>query len=192
MSQRISPELRLSEQALRLQYSVEHGINITDRIIRIDGDIDESMVSRIDSGMSEMERDSRRAITIRINSVGGSTHDALAIIGRMKSSPCWIITEGYGYVMSAASLILAAGDRRKASEFCWIMHHDISYGIDGTHREVTDYVAQVNREWQQWAECMYKFTGYKSIAYWKKLGTDKDMYFTSSEALDRGIIEEII
>ena len=94
-------------EKLRLGYHFEEGVNFRDRVILIDDEITESSFALFDAALSEMERDSKRTVTIRINSPGGSVYDALAIIGRLTSSSCHIVTEGYGHVMSAATLLLA-------------------------------------------------------------------------------------
>lgn len=187
-----SKEYKLSEQALRLQYSIEQGINVNDRVIRIDDEIDNKMLARVDAGMSEMERDSRKGITIRISSAGGSTYDALGIIGRMRASPCYITTEVYGYCMSAATLILAAGDKRYISEFAWSMTHAAQYEVEGSHKQVSEYVKQIDTEEKAWAQHMTKFTQYRDEKFWIKLGLDKDYYLNSEQVVKYGIADEVI
>ena len=65
-----------------------------------------------------------KAITIRLHSEGGSVYEALAIVGRIEKCKCQIITEGYGAIMSAATLILASGDKRRISRLAWFMVHE--------------------------------------------------------------------
>ena len=65
---------KLSEDAekleLHLKYLFEHQVNLKQRIITIDKDIDSSVFSFIDAALSELEAYSRQAITIRVFSEG--------------------------------------------------------------------------------------------------------------------------
>jgi hypothetical protein len=82
-----------------------------------------------------MESEDKSTVTIKINSPGGSTYDAMAIIGRIRSAKCYIVTEGYGQIMSAASLILASGRKRRINKYAFLMWHEASYGV-GVARQV--------------------------------------------------------
>ena len=100
---------------LHLKYLFDQAINFKDRVITIDSDIDGELFAWIDAALTELESHSRKAITVRIRSEGGDVYKALAIIGRLKKSKCQIVTEGYGCIMSAATMILACGDIRRIS-----------------------------------------------------------------------------
>lgn len=185
-------ETKLSRISIHYEYLFEWGIDFKNRIIRIDDEeIDASTFSRLDAALTEMENESRKAVTIRINSVGGSVYDALAIVGRLQSSTCKIITECYGCAMSAATLILACGERRKISKFSWFMTHEASYYAKGRHSQVQALVKQRDREEQRWAEAMEKFTK-RSAKFWLKEGSYVDAYFTPEELLEMGVVDELI
>ena len=130
----------IDKEKLRLEYLFDQGVNFVDRVIQVNEEIGEESFSFIDSALSELERSSKKTITIRINSPGGSVYDALAIIGRLNSSNCRIVTEGYGHVMSAATLLLAAGKKRRMSKYCVFMAHQMSYYIGGSHAETKEEV----------------------------------------------------
>jgi ATP-dependent protease ClpP protease subunit len=149
------------------------------------------MFDIVDAALSEMESDSRKSITVRINSLGGSVYEALAIVGRLKASKCKIVTEGYGAIMSAATLILACGAERRMSKFAWFMWHEASYGIEGRHKDIKDAVAQAEKEEDKWAEWMSQFSK-KDAKYWRKIAAEKDAYFTPEELLTMKVIDEII
>ena len=102
----------IDKEKLRLEYLFDQGVNFVDRVIQINEEIGEESFAFIDAALSELERTSKKTITVRINSPGGSVYDALAIVGRLNSSNCRIVTEAYGHVMSAATLLLAAGRMR--------------------------------------------------------------------------------
>ena len=109
----------------------------------------------------------------------------------MRKSKCQIITEGYGKVMSAATLILAAGKKRRISELCWFMHHEMS-ADPGSLRasELDAYNAQVQKEMMQLASWMSKFTK-KSRKFWLTQGTHIDVYFDAKQLVKFGVADEI-
>lgn len=184
-------DAKMTQLGIHLETLLTHGINFRDRIITIKEEIDAELFGRIDAALSEMESDNRRAITIRINSEGGSVYDALAIVGRLKSSKCRIITVGFGAIMSAATLILACGDERKMSDIAWFMHHESQYGVEGSHSQIVDAVAQAEKEENQWALAMEGYSK-KDAKFWRKVAKDKNAYFTAQELLDMGVIDELI
>jgi ATP-dependent protease ClpP protease subunit len=184
-------DAKMTQLGIHLETLLEHGINFRDRIITIKEEIDSDLFGKIDAALSEMESDNRRAITIRINSEGGSVYDALAIVGRLKSSKCRIITVGFGAVMSAATLILACGDERIMSDIAWFMHHESQYAVEGSHSQVVDAVAQAEKEENQWAAAMESYSK-KDAKFWRKVAKDKNAYFTAQELLDMGVIDELI
>lgn len=183
-------EDRLTHASLLLGYLFDYGIDFQRRIIKITGEIDEEMFSIVDAALTQMEAESRATITIKIDSPGGEVYQAMAIIGRMHESTCNIVTKGYGAVMSAATLILAAGNKRKISKHAWFMNHEASYGIDGKHSEHKVIVAQAEREEQQWAECLAQFSK-RPKAFWLKNGTGTDAYFSAEELITMGVVDEL-
>lgn len=182
----------IEKEALRLEFCFEKGINIEDRIIQITGEIlDNVSFDYLDAALTEMERKSGKAITLKINSPGGSPYEALAMIDRMRDSKCQIITKCYGHAMSAAGLILAAGDKRFIGSKSWFMHHEATYGAPvERHSMVKDYVQQMEREEVQWAKAMEEYT-LKPEEFWKEAIDKHDFYLTAEECLEAGIVDEI-
>ena len=185
-----SVDNKLSLMQLHLESIFERGVNFKERIITITDEIGFPAFDFLDAAMTEMEGQSRKTITIKIHSEGGSVYEAMAMVGRIKKSKCKIVTEGYGAIMSAATLILAAGDERKISEYSWFMHHEASYGAEGRHSEIKDLVAQMEKEEQIWSEWMAKFSK-KDSKWWYKTGCKNDAYFTAEELVKLGVADEI-
>lgn len=175
---------------LNRKYAFEHNINFTSRVINLTGEINEESFRFFDMAMTEMERHNNQTVTLRLNSEGGSTYDALAIIGRIEKSPARVVTEGYGAIMSAATLILAAGGKRRLSRWAWVMHHEASYDTDGRHSNIRDHVSQMQREENQWAEAMAEFSD-MTKEFWTQEGVRKDLYLTAKQALDYGMVDEV-
>lgn len=185
-------ELKLTEQQLYLDYSLSYGINIKDRVIRITDEIDQWTVDVVDTALSEMQRESRKGITVKISSPGGEVYSALAIADLLCSSNCHIHTIGLGQVFSAATLVLACGDKRSIGRRSFVMHHESSFGAEGRFSDVKEQVEQVEKEERLWAETMYEFTSYGSPDFWAEIGRKRDWYLDSNEAIEYGIVDEVI
>lgn len=184
------PGSQVDRVSLQLEYLFEYGVNFRGRIITLTEEIDTRMFEILDAALTELEAQSNRPIIIRIHSPGGYVYDALAIVGRLKASPCKIITEGFGQIMSAATLILASGDKRRVSQFSWFMWHEMSYNAKGRHSDIKDAVVQAEREGFVWCYWMSRFSK-QDMKFWKKLGTRKDSYITPKELKGLGVVDEV-
>lgn len=200
MKNKKEKEIKNSVEAekLRLDYVFESGVDFKNRIVRVSGVITGSSFEEtfcsfdiIDGALTEMEKESNEPITLKVNSPGGEVYEGLAIVGRIKNSPCTIITEGYGHVMSASTLILACGDIRRMSRYCTFMCHQSSYGVAGSHEQVKEQVEQMERSEKSWAKWMAEVSS-KSEAFWYKTVKKKDVYLSAEEVLKYGVIDEII
>lgn len=182
----------VDKESLRLEYCFEKGINFKDRIIQITGAIEDSVsFDYLDAALTEMERGSKKAITIKINSPGGSTYEALAMVDRIQESKCQIITKCYGHAMSAACLLIAAGDKRLIGRRSWIMHHETSFGVSGTLSEAQDYVNQMQQEEIEWAKAMSDFTD-MDYQFWLDSAKKQDFFLTAEQSMELGVVDGII
>lgn len=190
ISSRASVDAKLTQAALHLSYNFEQYVNFRERIITIAGDIDLDQFLRFDAALTELETQSKATVTIKINSGGGEVYQALAIIGRLKASKCKIVTEGYGEIMSSATMILAAGDKRRISKYSTFMHHESSYGLEGRHSNNVHMVRRYAHEEDLWAQWMEEFTGTEA-KFWLKTGKAKDAYFNADQLHELGVVDEI-
>lgn len=190
LRKRKRPTKNTEAKSLNRQYLFEYGVNFDQRIVTVSEEIGEGSFDLIDSALQEMEAQNHKPIIIRIKSPGGSVYEAIAMVGRIKASPCKIITEGYGMVMSAATMLLSAGDVRRVSRYTWFMHHESAYSVGGRHSEVKAYVAQAEREEQVWAVWMAELTG-KPAKFWATKGIHIDAYFTADQLVELGVADEV-
>ncbi len=191
MSQSNGQEIAVHLFEVQTEIALKHGIDLPGRSIQLVGEIDEEMFMLIDAALTILEHQSKAKITIKINSPGGSIYDALAIVGRMQKSNCKIITEGYGCIMSAAGLILAAGNKRSMSKYAWYMFHEASWGADGTHTQIKHVAAQIEREEEMWSKAMESFTS-ASAEFWSREGkSGKDLYLDAGQCMELSIIDEV-
>lgn len=184
--------------ALHLEYLFEKNVNFKDRIITVAEDITAELFLKLDAALTEMESHNRKAVTIRIMSEGGHVDAAVAIVGRIRSSKCKIITEGYGYIQSSATLILASGHHRRISEYAEFMHHESRYGLADTDATQSAFKhSEIKEKWlveekleDRWAVYMATFSK-KSKRFWREKGTDKDAWFSPKELIKMGVVDEI-
>lgn len=177
--------------AIQLEYALNYGINLRDRIITLTGPVEAPMFDFVDTALSEMEAHSKKGVTIRIHSEGGSVYEALAIVGRIRASKvAKITTEGYGQIMSAATMLLACGHARKINKYAYFMHHEAAYYIEGKVSEHQDLMEQIKREEDDWAKWMAEFSK-KDKNFWKKTGVRKDAYFSADELVKLGVADEV-
>lgn len=191
VGERATVENKLTKAAMLLEYQFEYGVNFKERIINITGEIDEETFDLVDAAMTELESQNKRDIVIKINSEGGSVYQAMAIIGRIKESKCGVITKGYGAVMSAATLILASGTRKRMlSRDAEFMHHEASYAIEDRHSQIKALVLQTEKEEKKWSERMAECSN-KDAAFWLEKGVGVDVYFTAQELLEMEVVDEL-
>ena len=128
-------------------------------------------------------------ITIKLNSDGGCLFTAFAIAGRITSSPSTIIIEAYGSIASAAILVLAVGDIRRASKFTAFMHHCASTSINGNVNVIDNIFKSLQADESRRYAGLAEYT-LKGADWWREKG-NPDYYFNSAEALEIGLIDEI-
>jgi len=190
IAEKLKSSLALERKALQLQYSFDWGVDIENRVVRISGDIETGFFDFLDAALCELESQSKGAIVIRINSPGGEVYEALGMAARIRACKRQIVTEGYGHIMSAATLLLASGDKRKMSHLAHFMHHEASYGLEGSHSYIKNEVEQADREHKQWATTMEELTG-TAAKFWLTEGIGRNAYFDADTCRDLGIVDEI-
>ncbi len=65
-----------------------------------------------------------KPVTVLLNTFGGCWFNGMAIHDMIKSSPCHVTIDVLGSAMSMGSIILQAGDTRRAHENATLMIHD--------------------------------------------------------------------
>jgi ATP-dependent protease ClpP protease subunit len=188
--QEASVEAQIDFEALDIETSFTHGFSISRREIQLIGEIDEHSFRTFDLQLSKLESLSRKPVTIKLDSEGGNSDEAVSIMARMVESPCTIIVKAYGRVQSAASIILAAADRRYMSKFCSFMWHEGSYGIQDRHSNVKHTVIQLERDADKWATIMATYSN-KSKDFWLKNGVGKDLFLSPDQCIELGIVDKL-
>lgn len=137
-----------------------------------------------------LENDSINPIEIELSSYGGETNAGLAYYSKIRN--CAVKTEitVYGACQSAATLVCAACDIRKSAPETIFMVHDSTIKIKGTVTQLVKEVKELFQEEQIWTQLLTLRTtlSVKQLRGMHK----KTTYFTASQALEYGLIDQII
>ena len=174
-----------------LELLLDFGIDEKTRSISLFGDVNEDMLHDLNVGMSHLEKINNETITIRLSTHGGSVAYGLAIIDRITSSVCETHIHAAGEICSMGIFILASGSVRTASPLTMFMHHETSYDFDDKHSSNKNYVKFNDKLDDRMCRWLAKKTK-KDFLFWKKAGVGVDHWFFAEEALDYGLIDEIM
>lgn len=175
---------------------VEYYSNEQDRIYYVDTAIDDSTLDLVKfilkCNKEDMDKtvEERKRILIMIDSPGGSVEVLNSLIGAIKISKTPVWTCCYCSAYSAAADLLACGHKRFALPHTCIMFHAGSCSYTGSQNDVEKakrFFDGVGKRITDEVNSRTKFDG----KFLKKLKTD-DMYMTEEEALNYGVIDEII
>lgn len=124
---------------------------------------------------------------VRITSHGGDPDIALAIAGLVAQHN--IVTEVYGQCYSAATLIFAAGKRRRVQKWAWIMVHEGAETVDGNASSIKAHAKHMERSENHWNSIMQELTGTEAKV-WEKMN-ERDTYLNAEECLKLNLATEI-
>lgn len=170
----------------------DRGVDLQNRRVFV-GDIDDTTVTNIVKGLYLMETDNPdEPCEMFISSNGGDVYEAISLYDIMQTIKCPIHTFAYGKCMSAAPLLLAAGEQgnRWVSPHAMFMYHEASGGVEGKLRDMAVALKQEQFVDATWMKLMTE-NSKKELKFWKALNNKPDYYFTADEAIEWGIADSI-
>ena len=166
---------------------------LKDRIIFLGDEIDDSTANLVVAQMLFLEmEDPDKDIMLYINSPGGSVTSGMAIYDTMRYLKCEVSTVCVGMAASMGAFLLAAGakGKRKALPHAEIMIHQPLGGARGQATDIQIHAEQILKTKKTLNELLAQNTG-KSLKTIEK-DVERDHFLTAQEALDYGLIDEII
>lgn len=165
---------------------------LKDRIIIINGEINSNLANSVVAQLLYLDSLNNDDISIYINSPGGSVTDGMAIYDTMNFIRSDVSTIGIGICASMAAFLLSSGTKGKRyvlpnSE---VMIHQPLGGAQGQATEIKIAAEHILKTKDKLNKILSLNTG-KDLNIIEK-DTDRDNFMTSNEALDYGIIDEII
>jgi ATP-dependent Clp protease protease subunit len=166
---------------------------LKDRIIFLGGPINDQVANAVIAQLLFLQHeDSKKEISLYINSPGGSVTAGMAIYDTMQFVKPDISTMCVGMAASMGAVLLGAGKkgRRFALPNSEILLHQVMGGVEGQASEVEITARQILKIKDRLNHVLAKHTG-QSVAKIEK-DTDRDFYLNPEEALKYGLIDQIM
>lgn len=172
-------------------------------VVGLFSDVDEEKVAELVHGLlvlNEMNKqkpeEERKPIDFYVCTHGGSVYDMFALydIMAMVKEHTAISTIGVGKVMSAGTLILAAGTKgqRKIGRNCRVMLHNVGGGGFGILPSMVNQIEEMTSLQEQYIRCLSENSKLSKKKLIKMLNQKMDIYLSAEEAVEYGIADIIV
>ena len=166
---------------------------LNERIIFLGTPIDDQVANLTIAQLIHLEsEDPDKDISIYINSPGGQVYSGLAIYDTMQFIKPDVQTICVGIAMSMGAVILAGGTegKRLALPNAKILIHQVSGGFQGQATDIEIQARETIALKRRLEEILGEHTGRPVEQVAKDM--ERDYFMTSQEALDYGIIDNVI
>ncbi len=166
---------------------------LRDRIIFLGTPIDDDVANATIAQLLFCAADNpEQDINVYINSPGGLVSSGLAIYDTMQYIQPDVATCCMGMAASMAAILLAAGTpgKRTALEHSRVMIHQPVGGIGGQASDIAIHAQEMIKVRGELNTILARHTKHKVDKV--KSDTDRNFFMSAGEALDYGIIDEII
>lgn len=163
-----------------------------ERIIWVAGEVNDNMSVITQAQLMFLDSVDTNDITMHIDSPGGSVKSGLSMVDVMDYIISDIRTINTGMAASMGSILLGAGTKGKRSSlrFSRTMLHQSSGGFRGNIQD-----AKIDMiEWEKLNDSLFELLGSYcgKTAEQVKSDASRDLWLSSQDALEYGIIDEII
>jgi len=166
---------------------------LKDRIIFIGTAIDDYVASLVIAQLLFLANEKKgQDINVYINSPGGYVHSGLAIVDTMQFVPCDVATTCIGMAASMGAVLLAAGTKgkRRVLPNARVMIHQPAGGMQGTASDMKIHAEEILKTKSKLNEMLAGMTGQPLDVI--ERDTDRDFYMSADEALEYGIVDEVL
>ena len=164
---------------------------LEDRIILIFGEITDSTSLSVIAQMLYLESvDSSKPIYLYINSPGGSVTSGFAIYDVINYIKCDVYTIGMGLCASLGAFLLSSGNKRYVLENTKVMIHQPLGKTEGQASDMMIVASEIIKTKKRLNEILAFNT--KQDIKKIELDTERDYYLNAYEALQYGIVDEVL
>ena len=171
------------------------------RTMALFGDVDEEKSMDLIIGLLALTDFSPKdppyePIKFYISTYGGSADEMFSVYDMMSliKKGCVIETIGLGKVMSAGTLLLAAGTKgkRKIGRHCRVMIHAVAAGSHGELHDMENEMKSIKHIQELYINALARETQMTKRTIQKLLDRRVNVYLTAEEAVEFGIADEVI
>lgn len=182
----------LEERELRATQIDVFSRLLRDRIIWVSGPVDQHMSDIVQAQLLFLDSTEVRDITLYINSPGGSVLHGLGIVDLMNYIKSDVATVNIGMCASMGSVLLSSGTKGKRSSLIYskVMTHMVSSQYGGNIQDTTIS----HMESHKYNYMLFKILAQNCGKSFEEMleSSRRDKWFNSKEALEFGLIDEII
>ena len=170
-----------------------------DRRIILNDNIDATSINKVSHWINRWnledndmgyEGDQRKNIYLDITSNGGDVVVGLNVLDVIQNSKTKVITTAFGCACSMGAYILLASPYRRAYKNTVILLHDGSLAVQGSSRKAKNTMTFYDKLDDRVKQLVLKHTNISEELYDEK--NDEEWYMFADDALELGIIDEII
>jgi ATP-dependent Clp protease, protease subunit len=166
---------------------------LRERIVFLGQEVEDQIANVITAQLLFLEADDpEKDISLYINSPGGSSYAGMAIYDAMQYVRCDVRTICTGMGMSAAAMILCGGTagKRYVLPNAKVMIHQGSGGFRGTPADIQIAAREILAMTERYSQIIADHTGQPLEQV--KRDIDRDRYMTAAEAVEYGLVDEVI
>ncbi|MEM7516214.1 MAG: ATP-dependent Clp endopeptidase proteolytic subunit ClpP [Myxococcota bacterium] len=166
---------------------------LKDRIVFLGTEVNDAVANTIIAQILFLEsEDPDKEITLYINSPGGVITAGMAIYDTMQYVRCPVATVCLGQAASMGAWLLAAGNKgmRRCLPNSRVMIHQPLGGFRGQATDIEIHAREIIQMRTRMNEIMAHHTGQSPEKI--KEDTERDRYLSAEEALEYGIIDEVV
>ncbi len=166
---------------------------LENRIVFMIGEISYRMATEVIMKLLYLDNLKRGIeISLYINSPGGSVDDTMAIYDTIRFIGSDVATFCIGRAQSGAAVILAAGTKgkRHALPHAKVMLHQPWGGVTGQAADIKIQAEEILKAKTMINEILAKHTGLSMEKIAEE--TERDKYMSAAEALEYGLIDEVL
>jgi ATP-dependent Clp protease protease subunit len=161
------------------------------RILFLRGPLEDENADALVAQMLALDEESHEDITLYINSPGGIITGMFALMDTINLLHSKVNTRCVGLAASAGAFLLCMGTgQRSATENARIMIHQPLGGAQGTARDIQIQAENILWMRHRINEIIAEKTGKTTEQV--ALDTDRDNWMTTSQAIEYGLIDEMV
>ena len=172
------------------------------RSIMFVGDVSEERAADLISALLVLSQSKKKGqeraddIKLYVSTYGGSADEMLGIYDVMQYCKqfCDIQTIGLGKVMSAGTLILAAGTdgKRYLGKHCRVMIHSVNGGHAGDLGTLENEMEQMKNLQDMYIQCLSNETKMTKRQIQTLINRKVNVYLSAEEAIEKGLADEVL